>query len=122
MTKILVVEDEETVADAMKAILASEGYEVHVVHDGQAALVTHESLKPELILLDVAMPLKDGITVCREIREKDPRVLILMATAQRVQVNSVMGLDAGADDYIKKPFGLKELLARIKSLLRRLDR
>jgi two-component system, OmpR family, response regulator VicR len=120
--KIVVVEDDHNVADALKTMLELEGHTVQVVHDGQEAIRAHEALHPDLMILDVAMPVKDGITACREIREKDNRVLILMVTAQKVQVNSVMGLDAGADDYLRKPFGFKELAARVQALLRRLER
>ena len=119
--KIVIVDDDRNSAEVLKLILALENFEVAVVHDGQSAVRFHELFKPDLMILDVAMPIKDGLTACKEIREKDNEVLILMVTAQKMQVNTVSGLNAGADGYLTKPVGAKELVARVKSLLRRSD-
>ncbi len=117
--KIVIVDDDRNSAEVLKLILSLEDFHVDVVHDGQSAIQFHELFKPDLMILDVAMPVKDGLTVCKEIREKDNEVLILMVTAQKMQVNTVAGLSAGADGYLTKPVGAKELVARVRSLLRR---
>jgi DNA-binding response OmpR family regulator len=119
--KIIIVDDDQVAADALKLLLSLEEFQVDVVHDGQSAIQFHEIFKPDLMILDVAMPEKDGLTVCKEIRQKDNEVLILMVTAQKMQVNTVAGLGAGADGYMTKPVGPKELVARVRSLLRRSD-
>jgi DNA-binding response OmpR family regulator len=122
MGKILVAEDDPNTAFALREILSNEGHMVEVVHDGQAAVDAHERHAPDLLVLDVAMPKKDGLTACREIRGRDPRVMILIVTALRAQVGGDSSLEAGADDYLAKPFGSREFIARVKALLRRVDR
>lgn len=118
--KILIADDDRDMTDLLREILAKEGYSVSTVHDGQAAIDLYRTLQPDLMILDVAMPLKDGLEVCQEVRRRDKRVLILMLTGQKAQVNTVAGLKAGADGYMAKPCGAKELVARVRSLLRRL--
>lgn len=117
--KILIVEDEKTILTGLVDLLESEGYEVCTALDGKEALRAYETEKPTLILLDIMIPEKSGYDVCREIRKKDTIIPILMLTAKGQEVDKVVGLELGADDYIVKPFGVSELLARIRARLRR---
>jgi two-component system response regulator MprA len=117
--KLLVVEDDAHVRDAVTRALRFEGYEVHTAVDGNEALVRAVELAPDAILLDVLMPGTDGLTVCRRLRERGDQTPILMLTARHEVTDRVAGLDAGADDYLVKPFALDELLARLRALLRR---
>ncbi len=116
---ILVVEDDPSVREALERALSFEGYNVATARDGGVALSALTTTSPDLIVLDVMMPYVDGIEVCRRIRAKGDRVPILMLTAKAAVGDRVEGLDAGADDYVTKPFALDELLARIRALLRR---
>jgi len=119
MTRILLVEDEPGIALGLEDDLKLEGYEVEVAGDGVTAsrLARHGTF--DLILLDVMLPGKDGFEVCREVRRAGLRTPILMLTAKAREAEKVMGLEIGADDYVTKPFGTRELRARIKALLRR---
>jgi len=117
--KILVVEDDRAILTGLVDLLKGEGYEVAAAEDGKQALRSYEQERPSLVLLDVMIPEKSGYDVCREIRAKDPRTPILMLTAKGQEVDKVVGLELGADDYVVKPFGVKELLARVRALLRR---
>ncbi len=119
MTRILVVEDEPGIALGLEDDLKLEGYDVEVVGDGAAASHRAREGGFDLILLDVMLPGKDGFDVCRELRRAGLRVPILMLTAKTQEAEKVMGLELGADDYVTKPFGTRELRARIKALLRR---
>jgi two-component system alkaline phosphatase synthesis response regulator PhoP len=119
MTRILVVEDEPGIALGLEDDLKLEGYEVEVIADGAAASQRAREGGFDLILLDVMLPGKDGFDVCRELRRAGMRVPILMLTAKTQEAEKVMGLELGADDYVTKPFGTRELRARIKALLRR---
>jgi DNA-binding response OmpR family regulator len=119
MTRILVVEDEPAIALGLEDDLKMEGYEVEVASDGPAAARRAMESKFDLILLDVMLPGKDGFDVCRELRRRGLAVPILMLTAKAQESEKVMGFDLGADDYVTKPFGTRELRARIKALLRR---
>ncbi len=119
MTRILVVEDEPGIALGLEDDLKLEGYEVEVVGDGVAASRRARESGFDLILLDVMLPGKDGFEVCRELRRAGLRTPILMLTAKAQEAEKVMGLELGADDYVTKPFGTRELRARIKALLRR---
>jgi two-component system response regulator VicR len=116
--KILVVDDEQPIADILKFHLEKEGYEVFCAFDGNAAVECAEREQPDLILLDIMLPIKDGMEVCREIRQKS-QVPIIMLTAKHSEIDKVLGLEMGADDYVTKPFSARELLARVKANLRR---
>ncbi len=116
--KILVVDDEQPIADILKFNLEKEGYQVVCAYDGAMAVELAFSEKPDLILLDLMLPIKDGTDVCREIRAK-LNTPIIMLTAKDTELDKVLGLELGADDYVTKPFGTRELLARVKAQLRR---
>jgi two-component system alkaline phosphatase synthesis response regulator PhoP len=123
MKKILVIEDEENIFELIKFNLEAQGFEVYGVHDGLQALPKILELQPSLIILDLMLPGKDGISICREIRENSAvsYVPIVMLTAKSEEFDKVLGLEIGADDYITKPFSIKELSARVKAVLRRTD-
>jgi len=116
---ILVVDDEPAVREALKRALSFEGYTVRLAEDGQSALDAVLRDPPEAVLLDVTMPGIDGLEVCRRLRAGGDRTAVLMLTARHATADRVAGLDAGADDYVVKPFALEELLARLRALLRR---
>lgn len=118
--RILVVEDEATIADAVTARLRSEGYEVNVARDGLAGVDLAASWHPDLVLLDLMLPGLDGLEVCRRI-QKDRHVPVLMVTARDDETDLVVGLAVGADDYLTKPFSMRELVARVQAILRRVD-
>jgi len=118
--KILVVDDEKPIADILNFNLQKEGYEVIVTYDGQDAVSKAFSDKPDLILLDVMLPKKDGFQVLKEVRQK-LQTPVLMLTAKEEEVDKVLGLELGADDYITKPFSIRELIARVKANLRRTE-
>ncbi len=118
--KVLVVDDEKSIVEILKLNLTNEGYTVFEAYDGDEALSMAKRVDPDLILLDVMLPKMDGFTVCRKIREKST-VPILMITAREEEVDKVLGLELGADDYITKPFSVRELLARVKANMRRVD-
>ena len=115
---VLVVEDDANIVDVLRHNLLREGYEVVTARDGEAGLAAARSVRPDLIILDILLPGLDGIEVCRILR-KEMSIPILMLTARAGEIDTVVGLEMGADDYVTKPFGLRELLARIKALLRR---
>ena len=116
---LLVAEDDRAVREAVVRALTLEGYRVDAVGDGGAALEAIRRLEPDLVLLDVMMPVLDGLTVCRVLRAERHRVPVLMLTARTETGDRVAGLDAGADDYLPKPYALDELFARVRALLRR---
>ena len=118
MTKILVVDDEQNLVDALQYSLRAEGHEVLSANDGEEALLKARELCPDLIILDLMIPLISGKDVCRIIR-KDSNVPILMLTAKADEIDRIVGLEIGADDYITKPFSMRELIARIHGILRR---
>ncbi len=115
---ILVVEDEESYIDALEVGLAREGFDIKVARTGAEALSVFDSLQPDLIVLDVMLPGISGVDVCREIRSRSD-VPIIMVTAKSAEIDIVVGLEVGADDYVTKPYRLRELVARIRSALRR---
>lgn len=117
--KILVVDDERSIADLLKYNLAKEGFEVLLAYDGEEALQRLEQDRPDLILLDIMLPKKDGFAVCREIRAQQKNIPIIMLTARDTEVDKVLGLELGADDYVTKPFSAREVTARVKAVLRR---
>lgn len=117
-SKILVVEDEKPIADIIKFNLEKEGYQVECVYDGDEAIQITLANHPDLILLDLMLPGSDGIEVCRQVRQVSD-LPIIMLTAKDSEVDKVLGLEMGADDYVTKPFSNRELLARIKANLRR---
>jgi DNA-binding response OmpR family regulator len=116
---ILVVDDDRDVAQALRTELNSEGYEVEIASDGDAAIGRARSRHFNLILLDLGLPKKDGYAVCRELRADGCETPILMLTARTTEAERVLGFDLGADDYVGKPFSSSELLARVRALLRR---
>ena len=116
--KILVVEDEPALLDTLEYNLTKQGYEVQVVNDGAVALAEARKFKPDLILLDVMLPSMDGFEVCRILRQ-EMNMPIIFLTAKTEEVDRVVGLEVGADDYLAKPFSMRELLARLKAMLRR---
>jgi two-component system response regulator MprA len=119
--RVLVVDDEPAVRESIGRGLRFEGYQVELASDGHAALDAVLSRRPDVVVLDVMMPGLDGLETCRRLRITGDRVPVLMLTARRNVGDRVAGLDAGADDYLVKPFALEELLARVRALLRRVD-
>ncbi len=118
MTKVLLAEDDPAIADPLARALRREGYDVDVCADGESAL-EQALLQPDLLVLDLGLPKMDGLEVCRRLRQEGSSVPVLVLTARADEVDTVVGLDAGADDYVTKPFRLAELLARARALLRR---
>ena len=121
MSRILIVEDDQAIAIALEDDLRMEGYSVEVAHDGETASRRAREAPFDLILLDLMLPKKDGFEVCREIRRAGVESKILMLTARTQDTDKVLGLDLGADDYVTKPYSPKELRARIRALLRRVE-
>ena len=117
-TRVLVVEDEPTVSEVVERYLRREGYEVAVASDGLEGLRLAQKWAPELVVLDLMLPQVDGLEVCRQLR-RESQVPIIILTARGEETDRVVGLEMGADDYMVKPFSLRELVARIKSVLRR---
>ncbi len=119
VTTVLLVEDDTGIAEPLSRALQREGHEVVVVGDGHTALARADSEDVDLLVLDLGLPGMDGLDVCRRLRRVRPAVPVLMLTARTDEVDAVVGLDAGADDYVAKPFRLAELMARVRALLRR---
>ena len=117
---ILVVDDERPIADILQFNLVKEGYRVICAYDGEEALQKVEEEQPDLMLLDIMLPKRDGMEVCREIRKKY-NFPIIMLTAKGSEIDKVLGLEMGADDYVTKPFSTRELIARVKANMRRLN-
>jgi two-component system response regulator MtrA len=119
---VLVAEDDRNHAEILRRYLEAEGYRATVTHDGRAALEQARRLRPDLVLLDVMLPGLDGLDVCRILRAEDLPVPVLMLTARTGEDDLLLGLERGADDYLTKPYSPRELLARVRTLLRRMDR
>jgi two-component system response regulator MprA len=118
-TKVLIAEDDRSVRQSLQRALRYEGYDISLAVDGAEALESVKDDRPDALILDIMMPFVDGLSVCRRIRSKGDDLPILMLTAKHDISDRVAGLDAGADDYLVKPFALEELLARLRALLRR---
>jgi DNA-binding response OmpR family regulator len=118
--RVLIVEDDDTLRETLEYNLINQGYEVLLAEDGYQALQAARANQPDLLLLDVMLPRLDGFEVCRILR-KEMNVPILMLTARTEEVDKIVGLEVGADDYLTKPFSMRELLARVKALLRRVE-
>jgi DNA-binding response OmpR family regulator len=119
--RILVVDDEEAIAEAVRARLESEGYQVVVAYDGPQAIQLHAEHRPDLVVLDLMLPGMDGLEVCQAI-QRNGWTPVLMLTARTEEADKVAGFAVGADDYLTKPFSLRELAARVKAILRRMER
>ncbi len=119
---IAVIEDEELIRKSLVMNLRLEGFEVLTANDGEEGITLIQERKPDLIIMDVMMPRKDGLQACREIRTAGISTPLILLTARSSEVDKVLGLDLGADDYLAKPFGMLELLARVRALLRRIQR
>ncbi|MBL7662917.1 response regulator transcription factor [bacterium] len=118
-TKILLIEDEEVVRLGLEENLKCEGYEVISCENGRLGLEAFQAQNPDLVILDVMMPEMDGLEVCRNIRSSRDDIPVIMLTAKCAEIDKVVGLELGADDYLTKPFAIRELIARIKAVLRR---
>jgi two-component system, OmpR family, response regulator RegX3 len=117
---VLVVEDEEAYVEALSVGLTREGYRVQVATDGATALEMFDAVRPDIVLLDVMLPRVSGVDVCRQIRKRSS-VPIIMVTAKASEIDTVVGLEVGADDYVTKPYRVRELVARMRAVLRRSD-
>src|SRR5207249_10972799 len=118
-TSLLIIEDDDNISTAIAEYFSRAGYTVNAAPDGIAGIDLATKNRPDVVVLDLMLPKMDGLAVCKELREKNPQMPILMLTAKDDVVDKVLGLEMGADDYITKPFSLRELEARIKSVLRR---
>lgn len=118
---ILIAEDNRDLMNLLKINLTDQGYLIHTSENGEEALEKYQSESPDLLILDVMMPRMDGLEVCKRIRKKDRSIPILMLTAKSEELDKVLGLELGADDYMTKPFSIRELLARVKAIFRRVD-
>jgi two-component system response regulator BaeR len=118
MTTVLIVEDEKKIADILDGFLRLEGYKTHIIHDGLQVIDTVKRELPDFIILDLMLPNIDGLTLCKKIRQFS-QIPILMLTARIDEIDRLMGLDCGADDYVCKPFLPREVVARVKAILRR---
>ncbi|MDB5048619.1 MAG: DNA-binding response regulator [Fibrobacteres bacterium] len=121
MHKILIVEDEDAIRMGLVDLLEIEGYEIDVAVDGEQAMEKVKQFLPNLVILDLMLPKVSGYDVCRFIRKSFPHTFIMMLTAKNEEINKIQGLEIGADDYVTKPFSVFELMARIKSMLRRVS-
>ena len=118
MTRVLIVEDEESLADPLAYLLNKEGFETTVVTDGPSALAEFDRARPDIVLLDLMLPGMSGTDVCKQLRQRSS-VPVIMVTARDSEIDKVVGLELGADDYVTKPYSARELIARIRAVLRR---
>ena len=119
--KILIAEDDPGIQLSLKDEFESEGYQVFTADDGEKGLIMIKEQKPDLIILDIMLPELDGYEVCKKLRREGDNTPIIMLTVKDQEIDKVLGLELGADDYVTKPFSLRELLARVKSILRRVQ-
>lgn len=119
--RILIVDDEKEISDLLIFHLGKEGYSTITAEDGEKGLEMAISEKPDLIILDIMLPKMDGLTVCKKVRQKVGKVPIIMVSAKGEEIDKVLGLEIGADDYVSKPFSVRELVARVKANLRKVD-
>jgi DNA-binding response OmpR family regulator len=119
MVRILIIEDEKEMAEGLRDNFEFEGYEVSIAGDGEKGLALAQAHPPDLILLDIMLPRKSGFDVCKELRQQGLTTPVIMLTARGQEIDKVLGLELGADDYITKPFSVRELLSRVKAVLRR---
>lgn len=117
--KVLIAEDDTFIREGLNDLLSNEGYQCTLAENGQQAWVLFQAVQPELVLLDIMMPEKDGYALCREIRQINQDIPIIFITAKSEEIDQVLGLELGADDYIMKPFGTREVVARIRAVTRR---
>lgn len=122
MKKVLIIEDEPSIRELVTYNLKSNGYVPLEAEDGDRGMALIHQERPDLLLLDIMLPGKDGYEICRELREEGNEIPIIMLTAKSEEIDKVLGLEFGADDYIAKPFGIRELMARIKAVLRRYEK
>ncbi len=120
--KILIAEDDQFTREGLTDILESEGFLVTAAEDGEAAITLFSQQRPDLVILDIMMPGKNGYEVCRLVRKEDPEVPVIFLSAKSEEIDKVLGLELGADDYISKPFGVREVTARIRAVMRRTER
>lgn len=118
MTHVLIVEDEESLADPLAFLLRKEGFEASIVNDGASALTAFDRVNPDIVLLDLMLPGMSGTEICKALRAKSS-VPVIMVTARDSEIDKVVGLELGADDYVTKPYSARELIARIRAVLRR---
>lgn len=121
MQRILIIEDEPNIRELVGYNLSAAGYEPLMAEDGRKGLDMAVSERPDLILLDIMLPGKNGYDICKELRQQGNNTPIIMLTAKNEEIDKVLGLEFGADDYISKPFGIRELMARVKAVLRRME-
>lgn len=121
MSKILIIEDDLSIQSGLKAFFESEGFEVATANDGQEGIDITKTFNPDVITLDLMLPKKNGYDVCRELRTGGNNVPIIMLTSKTDEIDKILGLEIGADDYLTKPFSIRELHARIRALLRRME-
>lgn len=117
--RLLIAEDDTLIREALMDILSSEGFECFAANDGSVAWEMYNTLKPDMVLLDIMMPGQDGYAVCRKIRQQDQQTAVMFISAKSEEIDRVLGLELGADDYLMKPFGKHEVIARVRAIFRR---